>query len=105
MANANQEPIQWPTGTRTDPVTGAYLASPKQLLRIYHAYLRAGLTDTNRLTQIANQFIHPDSQVEHWMDIYSTTATQWIDAIQKAEQNQAMKRQAHNYDPDRHRDE
>lgn len=102
MANANQEPIQWPTGTRTDPKTGAYLASPKQLLRIYHAYLRAGLTDTSRLTDIANQFIHPDSQVEHWMDIYSTTATQWIQAIEQAERNQAMKRRANEYDPDRH---
>ena len=105
MANANQEPIQWPTGTRTDPKTGAYLASPKQLLRIYHAYLNAGLTDTTRLTDIANQFTHKDSPVMHWMDIYSTTATRWIDAIAKAEHNQAMRKQAHDYDPGRHHDE
>ena len=101
MANANQEPIIWPTGTRLHPVTGALLATPKQLLYIYHAYLRAGLTDTSRLTTIANSFVHKDMQVEHWMDIYSTTASHWIDAIKRAEAEQARRKMRAKLDPER----
>ena len=100
MANANQEPIIWPKGTRLHPVTGALLATPKQLLYIYHAYLRAGLTDTSRLTVIANSFIKGEP-VAHWMDIYSTTASHWIDAIKKAEAEQARRKMRERYDSER----
>lgn len=93
MANANQEP-----GTLKP-----YAATPKQLTYIYNAYLKAGLTDTSRLTEIANTFIHPDYHVKHWMDISFNIASHWIDAIRRAEIIQARKRQAQQFDPNKER--
>lgn len=100
---ADREPKEFPTdefryGT-IDNVTQVRLATPKQLLRIYHAYLRAGLTDTDRLTEIANKFTK--APVDHWMDITFITASKWIQGIAAAEQVQARKRLANQYDPDR----
>lgn len=92
MVKSNQEP-----GT----IRGN-AATPKQLTYIYNSYLRAGLTDTSRLTEIANSFIHPDYHVKHWMDISHVIASHWIDAIKRAEIIQARKRQAETFDPERH---
>ena len=92
MTKANQEP-----GTAKIDA-----ATPKQLTYIYNSYLRAGLTDTSRLTEIANSFIHPDYHVKHWMDISHVIASHWIDAIRRAQIIQARKRQAQQFDPDKY---
>lgn len=100
---ADREPLNLPDADRQDPQTGAYLATPKQLLRIYHAYLKAGLTDTDRLTDIANTFTK--RPVDHWMDIYQTTASRWISAIEAVERVQMQRQLARHFDPWRHDDQ
>ena len=92
MTKSNQEP-----GTLKPDA-----ATPKQLTYIYNAYLKAGLTDTSRLTEIANSFIHPDYHVKHWMDISHVIASHWIDAIRRAQTIQARKRQAQQFDQNRY---
>ncbi|MGI9142011.1 MAG: hypothetical protein ACR2IJ_02365 [Fluviibacter sp.] len=92
MANNNIEPGKAVSNS----------ATPKQLTYIYNAYLKAGLTDTTRLTEIANSFMHPEMAVKHWMDIDQVIASHWIDAIKRTETIRERKRQAREYDPDRY---